>query len=131
MVRDRVGAKFPRPQSELPSVCPYQLGGSRAGRMPMREPPTDTFPPTSLPAHDEAGSASGIDLAQVVAAAAQEALSSARRRGLHILFDYRGPTPQVVDTADPCIGDAIRTVADCMLSWIIRSTRAGPSHSLR
>ena len=59
----------------------------------------------------------GVDLAQVVAGAAQQALSAARRRGQRILFDYEGPIPHALNPAD---GNAIHTVAEYLLAWIIR-----------
>lgn len=63
----------------------------------------------------------GVDVAQVVAGAAQQAQSAARRRGQRILFDYKGPMPRALDAAD---GNAIHTVAEYLLAWVIRCPAA-------
>lgn len=73
------------------------------------------------PSQPGAGESAGVDLAELVAGAAQQALSAARNRGVRILFDYRGPAPRALHMAD---GAAISTLCEHLLAWIIRCPAA-------
>jgi CheY-like chemotaxis protein len=58
-----------------------------------------------------------IDLDHTIVPAAQQALSTARRHAVRLLFDYLGPTPFVYDTFNEHLGETLRLLADYLLAW--------------